>query len=981
MKSLKNYAKLLAALFTAATVFLSSGCETDSDGTGGGISPGSSLTSVSIDGTSGIAAAGDATLTAMPTYTGDIASQITYKWEITSGDNYATLSATSGKSVSIRGKNTTQQSQSVTVKVTASYGKNSVSGTKTITVLAKDSTSSETLTGVSISGSSEIEATGDATLTATPTYTGNIASQITYNWVITSGTGYATLSATSGESVSIIGNNTTNQDKNVTVKVTASYNSTTVTNTHTVTVAAVGVTVENKLTGLELVPSASTVACDGQITLAPQVTYTGTLAESDFTVSGWEITSGNEYAELIAPTSEARSGLTFTGSNTRILKANNTTDSQQTVEVSVTVSAGEVSLTESCTVTIKAANIAGGSPEEKATWIWNPSNANTVPAVSSDTDSADSTNNTNVTLIEGAEITTSNATDSEGTAYSKALYFSGSGSTTSKAVKFTVNGACKIYVVTRSVGDDERKLVLYNGATKLHEFLAVVRSANPPVSSYDYTGGAGSLYLYSANKGINVYLIKIVYGSSSTPSIPAEGTISLTDTPTGYAGYGYTTSPYYTGSQTITIRATDANAAETLKNYANKGNYVIYIDGMIDMTYNSTYGGSMLPTSWNDDNAALGKFIAAQYNSSTMTTNVSKIESWSAWRQAYSAFCTQTGDNSDYSSSAAKTASTIDRYQYELVKAWKSQIQIPLASNTTIIGLTSSSGIKGGSISISGVNNIMIRNLHLQDAFDPFPHHETSSGKTDGWNAEYDCITIQDKNSYIWIDHCTFEDTISVGWTNFAGVKTGSNVAAQPYDTSNKDYEMWQTYDGLCDIKGKTTNVTVSYCVFRNHDKTMLLGSDDDEKVGNDVLNNTAKTITLHHNYFDSCVQRLPFVRTANIHIYNNYFRHAGTNGYDQKASIQIRAKAWVISEYNNFGTGISYRYNGHKATEEKNYTSATKLYDANNEGVSKTATEKWTTVTEKPFTTGYTSEYDNASALPTILPANAGAGVWTVQQ
>lgn len=36
MKSLKNYAKLLAALFTAATVFLSSGCETDSDSTGGG---------------------------------------------------------------------------------------------------------------------------------------------------------------------------------------------------------------------------------------------------------------------------------------------------------------------------------------------------------------------------------------------------------------------------------------------------------------------------------------------------------------------------------------------------------------------------------------------------------------------------------------------------------------------------------------------------------------------------------------------------------------------------------------------------------------------------------------------------------------------------------------------------------------------------------------------------------------------------------
>ena len=321
---------------------------------GGGISPGSSLTSVSIDGTSGIAATGNATLTAMPTYTGNIASQITYKWEITSGTGNATLSATSGKSVSIIGKNNANQNKSVTVKVTASYGKNSVSGTKTITVLAKDSTSSEALTGVSISGSSEIEATGDATLTATPTYTGNIASQITYKWEITSGSEYATLSPTSGKSITIRGKNTTQQSQSVTVKVTASYNSTTMTNTHTVTVAAVGVTVENKLTGLELVPSASTVACDGQITLVPKVTYTGTLAESDFTVSNWEITSGSEYAKLIAPINEARGVLIFTGGNTRILKANNTTDSQQTVKVSVTVSAGEVSLTESCTVTIKA---------------------------------------------------------------------------------------------------------------------------------------------------------------------------------------------------------------------------------------------------------------------------------------------------------------------------------------------------------------------------------------------------------------------------------------------------------------------------------------------------------------------------------------------------------------------------------------------------------------------------------------------------
>ncbi len=183
------------------------------------------------------------------------------------------------------------------------------------------------------------------------------------------------------------------------------------------------------------------------------------------------------------------------------------------------------------------------------------------------------------------------------------------------------------------------------------------------------------------------------------------------------------------------------------------------------------------------------------------------------------------------------------------------------------------------------------------------------------------------------------------------------------------------------DIKGKTTYVTVSYCVFKNHDKTMLLGADDKEKVNNIVLDDTAKTITLHHNYFDSCVQRLPFVRTAHIHIYNNYFGYSN-NGYDQKASVQIRAKAWVLSEYNCFGSGIQYRYKGDKTTQSNGFKENTKLYDAStNTGVSTTKDTYWTSVSEPPFTVPYTSEYTPVSSLNGILTANAGAGKWAVVQ
>lgn len=936
-------------------------------------------------------------------------------------------------------------------------------GARATTETRRGGGNNASLTSVSISGTSGIAADGNGTLTAVPVATGEIASDITYKWEITTGKDSAEIVGT-GSTVTIKGKNTTDQNKTVTVKVTASYDGTTKTDTHTVTVAAKGVSVKNEITGLELVPPASSVACNGQVTLAPKVTYTGNLTESDFTVT-WEITGGSDYAELVVPSAKARGELTFTDDNIRILQAKNGTNSEQTVIVSVTVSAGGKSLTKECTVTVGAA-----STTENSTWIWNPSHATTVAAVSSDTASEDSEHNTSVTLINGAAISETSLTDSEGATYSNALSFSGGGSKTSIAVKFAVDGACKIFVVARSSGEETRELKLTDGSNELTTFSVVSKSTTPSPQSYEYTGGSGSLYLYSKSKGINVYLIKIVYGSSSSSSVTtvtitgnssvavgnsvtltatpnatssgaytwkitegaasvtlgtsttntitvtgkAAGTakitatvddvtsapytvtvieagatgnvISLTDTPTGYAGTGelsYKTS----GVTPVTINASTPDAIGALKKAVKNGNAIVYINGMIDATSSSDCGGSMLPSSYTDssESSPLGKFIAAKTNNT--------YKSWDAWRLAYAAACDSTSHytTGKYTKKdknalvSGSNDSTLDGYQTKLAKDWKSQIQIPVGSNTTIIGLTDKSGIKGGTISISNASNIIIRNLHLQDAFDPFPHHEYN----DGWNAEYDCITVQDKNDHIWIDHCTFEDTISVGWTNFAGVKTGTKenaIQAYPCDAGGKattsGYEMWQTYDGLCDIKGKTTNVTVSYCVFKNHDKTMLLGSEDDEKYDKVVLDHTAKTITLHHNYFDGCVQRLPFVRTANIHIYNNYFHHANTNGYDQKASIQIRAKAWVISEQNNFGQGISYRYKGDSATETKGYLSETKLYNAkDNVGVSKTATEKWTSATTKPFDTGYSSEYDNADDLPTLLPANAGAGVWTVQQ
>ena len=82
-------------------------------------------------------------------------------------------------------------------------------------------------------------------------------------------------------------------------------------------------------------------------------------------------------------------------------------------------------------------------------------------------------------------------------------------------------------------------------------------------------------------------------------------------------------------------------------------------------------------------------------------------------------------------------------------------IVVPVASNTTIIRLSKSSGIKGGSLLLKNVQNIAIRNMKIEDAFDPFPDIE----KNDGFNAQYDGVSIESSKN-IWVDHCHFKDTV-----------------------------------------------------------------------------------------------------------------------------------------------------------------------------------------------------------------------------
>lgn len=416
------------------------------------------------------------------------------------------------------------------------------------------------------------------------------------------------------------------------------------------------------------------------------------------------------------------------------------------------------------------------------------------------------------------------------------------------------------------------------------------------------------------------------YSESKTITVSDGFVISASDTPVGYATI--TTSSFGASSDKIKTVTTKSD----LVKYAKAGGYLIYVSGMIDMS------DGMLPDTAGGTTTELDSFVA--------TTTSSAYTSYTAFRDAYAKLCSSSTDDK----SSSSTSTTLSQTLWSLNKAYGNTIKLTVEDNTAIIGLDPSSGIKGGTIQISGKSNIVIRNLTIKDAYDPFPHHESG----DGFNAQWDGIAIVDSAKNIWIDHCTLEDTMK--YTTVT-ISSGST-------------EKWQTYDGLCDITKSAQYVVVSYCIFKNHDKTMLIGNGDSDLSGG--------YITIHHNEFLNCGQRLPMTTYPNMHIFNNYYLRDSDAYYSQQACIVGRYSAYtIIAENNYFGSGVKKCLTEGKSATGKCYASGNYFTE------SSPSTGLITSTSAKPFTPSYTYSdiLESASDAKTTVESNAGAGVWSVKQ
>lgn len=389
--------------------------------------------------------------------------------------------------------------------------------------------------------------------------------------------------------------------------------------------------------------------------------------------------------------------------------------------------------------------------------------------------------------------------------------------------------------------------------------LSIPESFEGTLSKTEIISGDSVKIIMPNKSGIICCLTATCNGISESICLGTLSTeISVYDSPIGFASVD---AKENFGGLAKGESCTVVKTRDELISAVEKGG-IIYIEGMIDMS------DGMLPSTGGGSTKKLDEFVASK----------TSYANYAEWKNAYGSVSSSTDDRKRKPEDDYKYGPKSKYYEdlWKLNEAYKENIQLNINSDTTIIGIDENSGIKGVALSISSKNNILLRNLVLQDGYDPFTHHEPG----DGFNAQFDLIGIQGSSKNIWIDHCTLEDTMKLG--------TAANG------------EKWQTYDGLCDMKASCKNITISNCIFRNHDKTMLIGSSDSDG------SNKTRHITICGNYFQNCGQRLPMVRNAKAHIFNNYYANVSGGFYSTSYCIGNRAGALIVAENNYFNAGSS---------------------------------------------------------------------------
>ncbi|MBV1852598.1 pectinesterase family protein [Catellatospora tritici] len=206
------------------------------------------------------------------------------------------------------------------------------------------------------------------------------------------------------------------------------------------------------------------------------------------------------------------------------------------------------------------------------------------------------------------------------------------------------------------------------------------------------------------------------------------------------------------------------------------------------------------------------------------------------------------------------------------------ETKIRVYGNTTIFGMGGGARLSGMNLVLSGVDNVIIRNLTIEAPVDCFPSWDPTDGATGNWNSEYDAITLTYGSTHVWIDHNTFGD-------------------GRYPDTSQPLYfgRPYQWHDGLVDLIRGSDLVTMSWNVFADHDKTHLIGNTDKTTNGDEGKLH----VTIHHNVYHNVGQRVPRVRFGQADVFNNLYQVTDASAYSYSWGVGVSSA--IVAQHNAF--------------------------------------------------------------------------------
>lgn len=210
-------------------------------------------------------------------------------------------------------------------------------------------------------------------------------------------------------------------------------------------------------------------------------------------------------------------------------------------------------------------------------------------------------------------------------------------------------------------------------------------------------------------------------------------------------------------------------------------------------------------------------------------------------------------------------------------QARRGVVRIP--SHTTLIGIVPGAGFVNASLAVSGVEQVVIRNLALRNPCDIDPQWDPRDGARGNWNARYDAISVSNAR-HVWIDHNSFTDAPVTDDT-------------QPVENGMPK----QCHDGALDITNASDFVSVTYNHFALHQKNTLVGGSDRATDDRSHLR-----VTFKGNLFEHVSERAPRVRYGQVHLLNNY--HVGDRrhpSYPHGYSVGVAREAHIVSHANAY--------------------------------------------------------------------------------